>query len=99
MTTFLLIAMALLLIAVLERTHRRQSQRAPGLHGSHDHNDRDWARTKLDLLALGAQAEPFAHKPFVFKGHLQTRAPGIQHTPKPAQPGWNTNHRKGPRAA
>jgi hypothetical protein len=53
MTIFLLILMALLLIAALERTNRRQSPRAPGLNGSQDHKDRDWARTKLDLLALG----------------------------------------------
>ena len=53
MTTFLLILMALLLIAALERANRRQSPRAPGLNGSLDHDDRDWARIKLDLLALG----------------------------------------------
>ena len=52
MTTFLLILMALLLIAALERTNRRQSPRPPSLNGSFDHNDRDWARIKLDLLAL-----------------------------------------------
>lgn len=53
MTTFLLIAMVLLLIAALERTNRHQDPHMPGLHGSHDHDDRDWARTKLDLQALG----------------------------------------------
>jgi hypothetical protein len=53
MTIFLLIAMALLLVAALERTNRRQAPHPPGLHGSHDHDDRDWARIKLDLLALG----------------------------------------------
>jgi len=52
MTTFLLILMALSLIAALERTNRRQSLRAPGLNGSQDRDDRDWARIKLDLLAL-----------------------------------------------
>jgi hypothetical protein len=52
MTIFLLIAMALLLVAALERTNRRQAPHPPGLHGSHDHDDRDWARIKLDLLAL-----------------------------------------------
>ena len=55
MTTFLLILMALLLIAALERANRRQSPRAPGLNGSLDHDDRDWARIKLDLLALDGQ--------------------------------------------
>ena len=53
MTTFLLILMALLLIAALERTNRRQSLRPPGLNGSLDRDDRDWARTKHDLTALG----------------------------------------------
>jgi hypothetical protein len=55
MTTFLLILMALLLIAALERNNRHQSPRAPGLNGSRDDDDRDWARIKLDLLALGDQ--------------------------------------------
>ena len=52
MTTLLLILMALSLIAALERTNRGQSLRAPGLNGSQDRDDRDWARIKLDLLAL-----------------------------------------------
>lgn len=52
MTTFLLILMALSLIAALERNNRRQSPRAPGLHGSLDRDDRDWARISLDLTAL-----------------------------------------------
>ena len=68
MATFLLILMALLFIAALERTNRRQSARPPRLNGSPDRDDRDWARIKLDLLALGD-----------------------------ARPGWNTNHRNGPR--
>jgi hypothetical protein len=58
MTTLLLIVMVLLLIIALERADRRQSPHAPGLYGAHDHNDRDWARTELDLLALGGDAEP-----------------------------------------
>lgn len=99
MTTFLLLLMALLWIAALERTNRHQSPRAPGLNGSQDHDDRDWARTKLDLLALGGQAEPFTHKPKAVKGPEQRPAPGVGHTPKPAQPRWNTNHRSGPRPA
>jgi hypothetical protein len=53
MTTFLLVLLALLLIAALERTNRRQAPWAPRLSGSFDHEDRDSARTKLDLLALG----------------------------------------------
>jgi hypothetical protein len=46
--------MALSLIAALERANRRQSLRAPGLNGSQDRDDRDWARIKLDLMALDA---------------------------------------------
>jgi hypothetical protein len=53
MTTFLLVLMAAIVIAALERNHRHQAPRAPGLHGSADRDDRDWARTQLDLLALG----------------------------------------------
>lgn len=53
MTTFTLILMALLLLAALERTNRRQAPRPPGLNGSLERDDRDWARTKLDLTALG----------------------------------------------
>jgi hypothetical protein len=61
MTTFLLILMVLSLIAALERNNRRQSPQAPGLHGSPDHDDRDWARIKLDLLALGDNASTSHH--------------------------------------
>ncbi len=56
MTTFLLILMALLLVAALERSNRRQSPKPRGLNGSHDGDDRDWARIQLDLLALGDTA-------------------------------------------
>jgi hypothetical protein len=59
MTTLLFIAMVVLLIAALERANRRQSPHAPGLFGSTDHVDRDWARTESDLLALtGSNREP-----------------------------------------
>lgn len=51
MTIFLLILMTLLLIAALEPANRRQSPHAPGLHGSRNRDDRDWARIKADLLA------------------------------------------------
>ncbi|GAB3940703.1 hypothetical protein GCM10029976_058800 [Kribbella albertanoniae] len=50
--------LVLALIAALEVSHRRHSA---DLDGSRD--DRDLARTKLDLLALGGSAKPFAHKP------------------------------------
>jgi len=53
MTTLLLIVMGVLVIAVLERTNRRQPLHPPGLFGTQGLEDRDWARTKLDLLALG----------------------------------------------
>jgi hypothetical protein len=53
MTIFLLIAMALLLIAALERKNRRQAPHTRGLYGTYDHDDRDLARIKLDLLAIG----------------------------------------------
>jgi hypothetical protein len=56
MTTFLLILMAASLIAALERNNNRQSLGAPGLNGSLDHDDRDWARISLDLIALGDEA-------------------------------------------
>ena len=62
MTTFLLILMALLLVAALERNHRRQPLTPPGPHGSHDQDDRDWARIRLDLLAVGAQPHWTVHQ-------------------------------------
>jgi hypothetical protein len=100
MTTFLLILMVLLLIAALERTNRRQSPRAPGLHGSVDHDDRDWARIKLDLLALGDSPEPITHKPMAPQAPPTDAGSWLAaHVPKQAQPQWKTNHRNGPRAA
>jgi hypothetical protein len=99
MTTLILIVMALLLIAALERTNRRQSPHAPGLHGAQDPDDRDWARTKLDLIALAGEAEPFGHKPLTIKRPRQMDAPVLRHTTKAAPRHRNTNHRNGPRAA
>src|ERR1035437_11077396 len=99
MNVILLIIMVALLIAALERNHRRQPPTPPGLLGSNDHDDRDWARIKLDLLALGDPAEPSPRKPPVLKLSGRTPAPGSLHTPKPTQPPWNTNHREGPRGA
>jgi hypothetical protein len=57
MTTLLLILMALLLIAALERNHRRQAPTPPGLSGTYDRDDRDWARIKLDLMAMDGQPD------------------------------------------
>jgi|GEM_PF-1374859 len=62
-----LIIMVLLLIAALEHNHRRQPPTPPGLHGSNDHDNRDWARIKLDLLALGDRAEIVPRKPSALK--------------------------------
>lgn len=56
MTTFLLVLMAVLFIAALERTHRRQRPKPPGLHGTYDRDDRDWARTQLDVLARNGES-------------------------------------------
>jgi len=53
MNTFLFILLVLLLIAVLERSNRRQTSRPHGPSGSPDHIDRDWDRIQLDLLAAG----------------------------------------------
>jgi hypothetical protein len=52
MTTFLLVLMALLLIAALEHNHRSQAPSPPRLTGTYERDDRDWARIQLDLLAL-----------------------------------------------
>ncbi|MGC4936664.1 hypothetical protein [Kribbella sp. DT2] len=54
-----LAVLALTIIAALEVSNRRHSSGLPA--GAT--NDRDLARTKLDLLALGASAKPFTHKP------------------------------------
>jgi hypothetical protein len=63
MTTLLLILMAVSLIAALERNDRRQSLRAPGIQGSRDHDDRDWARISLDLIALGDETPTTTEAP------------------------------------
>ena len=99
MTTFVLIVMALSLMAALERTNRRHAPHAPGLYGANDHNDRDWARTQLDLLARAGEAEPFAFKTLAVKRPARTDAPVLQHTTKPARREWNTSRHDGPRAA
>ncbi|MEU8223787.1 hypothetical protein [Kribbella sp. NPDC048915] len=59
-----LLVLALAVIAALEISNRRHSTGpSAGLRGTWVADDRDLARTKLDLLALGAAAEPFNHKP------------------------------------
>ncbi len=54
-----LAVLALAIVAALELSNRRHSTGLPA--GSR--GDRDIARTKLDLLALGGSAKPFTHKP------------------------------------
>ncbi|WP_020390636.1 hypothetical protein [Kribbella catacumbae] len=59
-----LAVLALVLIAALESSNRRHvTGLGHGPEGSWVADDRDLARTKLDLLALGGAAEPFTHKP------------------------------------
>ncbi|WP_148256521.1 hypothetical protein [Kribbella flavida] len=59
-----LAVLVLAVVAVLESSHRRHSTGLrPGPNGSSAAGDRDLARSKLDLLALGGTAEPFTHKP------------------------------------
>ncbi|WP_112242061.1 hypothetical protein [Kribbella monticola] len=65
MTGIIVLAvLALALIAALESSNRRHSTGFEhGPAGAWVASDRDEARTKLDLLALGSMAEPFSHKP------------------------------------
>jgi len=67
MTTFLLVLMAPLLIAALNRNHRRQPPFPPGPNGVHDQDDRNWARIKIDLMALGD--EPSANSRRAVREH------------------------------
>ncbi|WP_433013247.1 hypothetical protein [Kribbella sp. CA-294648] len=57
-----LAVLALVVIAALEVSNRRNAD-GFGPLGRQAADDRDLARTKLDLLALGGAAEPFSHKP------------------------------------
>jgi hypothetical protein len=65
MTGIIVLAViALVVIAALESSNRRHSTGFEhGPDGSWVADDRDRARSKLDLLALGGAAEPFSHKP------------------------------------
>jgi hypothetical protein len=65
MTGIIVLAvLALALIAALESSNRRHSTGFEhGPAGAWVASDRDEARSKLDLLALGSMAEPFSHKP------------------------------------
>ncbi len=68
MGILLLVVMAVLLIAALNRNDRRQPPYPPGPHGDHHPNDRDWARIQLDLSALGGECETktYRHLPRLF---------------------------------
>ena len=72
----LLVVIALAVIAALEISNRRHSTGpAAGPQGTWGADDRDLARTKLDLLALGGAAKPFNHKPVSTTGtvrHIRT---------------------------
>ncbi len=74
MTGILLLAvLALAVIAALEINNRRHSTGpTAGPNGAWAADDRDLARTKLDLLALGGAAEPLNHKPAATTGTVQT---------------------------
>lgn len=59
-----LTVLALALVAALELSNRRHATGlTAGPSGRWDTDDRDLARSKLDLLALGGSAKPFTHKP------------------------------------
>jgi hypothetical protein len=74
MTGLILLAvLALAVIAALELSNRRHSTGlSTGTSGSWVADDRDLARTKLDLLALGGAAEPLNHKPAATPGTIHT---------------------------
>jgi len=67
-----LVVLVLAVIAALEISNRRHSTGlTAGPNGSSVAGDRDLARTKLDLLALGDAAEPFSHKPATTTGSVR----------------------------
>jgi hypothetical protein len=74
MTGILVLAvLALAMIAALESSNRRHaSGLRKGPDGSWVADDRDLARSKLDLLALGGTAEPLTHKPLVHLDSVRT---------------------------
>jgi hypothetical protein len=72
MTGIIVLAvLALVVIAALESSNRRHATGLEhGPDGSWVADDRDLARSKLDLLALGGTAEPFSHKPISTSGNV-----------------------------
>jgi hypothetical protein len=82
MTGYIVLAVLVLaVIAALELSNRRHSTGpSAGPRGTWVADDRDLARTKLDLLALGAAAKPFNHKPASTSGTVHTlRAARLHH--------------------
>jgi hypothetical protein len=68
-----LVVLVLAVIAALELSNRRHSTGpSAGPRGTWVADDRDLARTKLDLLALGAAAKPFNHKPASTSGTVHS---------------------------
>jgi hypothetical protein len=74
MTGLILLAvLALAVIAALEISNRRHSTGlSTGPNGAWTTDNRDLARTKLDLLALGGAAEPLNHKPVATTGTVHS---------------------------
>lgn len=72
MTGIIVLAvLALVVIAALESSNRRHATGlGHGPAGAWIANDRDVARSKLDLLALGGAAEPFTRKPIATAGSV-----------------------------
>ena len=71
MSLFLIVIMVALLIAALNRNARRQPPYPtypPYPHGANQQDDRDWARTQLELSALGDEGgtRPYQHLPRLF---------------------------------
>lgn len=68
MSMFLIVSMVALLIAALNRNARRQPPYPPYPHGANHQDDRDWARTQLELSALGDEGgtRPYQHLPRIF---------------------------------
>jgi hypothetical protein len=83
MTGIIVLAvLALAVVAALDLSNRRHSTGlTAGRNGAWLAEDRDLARTKLDLLAMGGAAEPFNHKPAATAGtvHAIRRARIITH--------------------
>ena len=66
-----LAVLASVVIAALEISERRHATmlgRSP--EDLRVGDDRDLARSKLDLLALGGAAEPFSHKPVAYSDNV-----------------------------